>query len=90
MQARGAWITRAGDNWVKATKLLKKHQKSEWYLAAMERKALNQSAEHGDVVDVMVSASDEERKHNREVMKKLIQSLYFLVKHHIPHTTTYV
>ena len=90
VQARGAWVTRAVDNWVKATELLKKHQKSEWHLAAMEKRALNQSAEeHGDVVDVMVSASDEERKHNREVMKKLIQSLYFLVKHHIPHTTTF-
>ena len=56
----------------------------------MERRALSLSAqEHGDVVDVMVSASEEERKHNREVMKKLIRSLYFLVKHHIPHTTTF-
>ena len=29
------------------------------------------------------------KKANCELMKKLIQSLYFLVNHHIPHTTTF-
>ena len=42
VQARGAWVTtRAVDNSVKTTKLLKEHQNSEWHLAAMKKRALN-------------------------------------------------
>ena len=37
----------------------------------------------------IVAAGEEEKKQNRELIKKLIRSLYFLVKHHIPHTTTF-
>ena len=36
-----------------------------------------------------MSVSEEERRQNRELIKKHIRSLYFLVKHHIPHTTTF-
>lgn len=73
VQARGAWVTRPVDNWVKATTLLNNHEKSEWHLAAVEKRGLNQSAQkHGDVVDIIVTASEEEKKQNRELMKKLI------------------
>ena len=90
VQARGAWVTCPVDNWVKATTLLNNHEKSEWHLADIEKRALNQSAqEHGDVVDIIVTAGEEEKKQNHELMKKLIRSLYFLVKHYIPHTTTF-
>ena len=90
VQARGARVTRPVNNWVKTTTLLNNHEKSEWHLAAVEKGALNQSVqEHGDVVDIIVTASEEEKKQNRELMKKLIQSQYFLVKHYIPHTTTF-
>lgn len=90
VQARGAWVTRPIDNWVKAATLLKKHQQSEWHLSAVEKYALFQlSQEHGDVVDLIISASEQDKKDNRELIKKLIRSLYFLVKHHIPHTTTF-
>ena len=54
VQARGAWVTRPVDNWVKATTLLKNHEKPEWYLAAVEKRVPNQSAQkHGDVVDII-------------------------------------
>ena len=90
VQARGAWVTRPVNNWVKATALLTKHEKSDWHLAAVEKMAFSQSAsQHGDVVEMIAAASQEERKENRELIKKLFRSLYFLVKHHIPHTTTY-
>ena len=90
VQARGAWVSRPVDNWVKATALLKKHEKSEWHLAAVEKKALSLSAQsHGDVVDIIVTPSEGEKKRNHELIKKLICSLYFLVKHYIPHTTTF-
>ena len=38
---------------------------------------------------MILSVSEEERRQNRELIKKHIRSLYFLVKHHIPHTTTF-
>ena len=40
-QARGALFTRPVKNWVKATKLLAKHEKGEWHLAAIEAQALS-------------------------------------------------
>ena len=59
-------------------------------VAVMEKRALSLStSEHGSVVEQIVTASEEERKQNRELMKKLIRSLYFLVKNHVPHTTTF-
>ena len=89
-QTRGAWVTRPVQNWVKAVELLSKHGKSEWHLAAIEALAMSESAkQHGDIVDKMLAASEMERQQNRELMKKLIRSLYFLVRHRIPHTTTF-
>ena len=83
-------MTRPVNNWVKATALLTKHEKSDWHLAVVEKRVMSQSTkEHGDVVELIVAASEEEKKDNRELIKKLIRSLYFLVKHHIPHTTTF-
>ena len=56
----------------------------------MEKRALCLSSQkHGDVVEQIVAASEEEKKQNRELMKKLIRSLYVLIKHHIPHTTVF-
>lgn len=88
--ACGAWTTRPINNWVKATELLNKHEKSDWHLASVEAQVLAESAKRrGDVVERMLAATEVERKRNRELMKKLTRSLYFLVKHRIPHTTTF-
>ena len=90
VQARGAWVSRPINNWVKATSLLRKHELSEWHLASVEKKALSHSSvEQGNVVQQILSVNEEERKQNRELMKKLVRSLYFLVKHYIAHTTTF-
>lgn len=89
VQARGAWVTRPVNHWAKATVLLAKHAKSDWHLAAIEAKVLSQSMEGHGVIEQIVSASEEERKQNREFFIKLIRSLYYLVKHHIPHTTCF-
>ena len=43
----------------------------------------------GDVMDMLVAASEEKKRRNRELLKALIRSVYFLVKHHIPHTTNF-
>ena len=66
-------LTRPVENWLKATTLLKKYEKSGWHLVAIERRAVNQSAqEDGNVVDIIVRASEEENNCNRELTKKLI------------------
>ena len=47
---------------------------------------LSLSAEQlGNVVEQITQASEE----NHELIKKLVRSLYFLVKNHIPHITTF-
>ena len=82
--------TRPVKNWAKASELFGKHAKSKWHLASTETQALSELAEqHGDVMDRMLAASELERRQNRELMKKLMRSLYFLVRHRIPHTTTF-
>ena len=86
VQARGAWVKRPINNWVKAKSLLLQHEKSEWHIAAVERKVMSQSTEeHGNVMEQLAAA----QKQNRDVIKNPIRSLYFLVKHHIPHSTTF-
>ena len=64
------------------------HEKSESHLATVEKRAFSHSPEkRGDVKELIVTATEEEKNENGQMMKKLIRSLYTLVKHHIPHTT---
>ena len=52
VQARGAWVTRPINNWVKAKSLLIQHEKSVWHAAAIERMVMSQSTEeHGNVME---------------------------------------
>ena len=37
----------------------------------------------------MLAATEAEQRKNGKLIKKLTKSLYFLVKHHMPHTTTF-
>ncbi len=70
--------------------MLKKHAQSDWHIVAVKKKALSLSvSEHGTVMEQIANASEEQRKLNRDLLKKHIRSLYFLVKHHIPHTTKF-
>ena len=78
-QANGAWVTRPIYNWVKATELLAKHERSDWHRASVEASALAEMAKNrGDIIEQMRSANEEEKCKNREMLKKLIRSLYFL------------
>ena len=90
VQARGAWVTRPVNNWVKAPSQLRMHERSEWHMAAVKKQAMSLSTEcSGNVVQQILAASEEEKKLNQELIKKLVRSLYFSVKHHIPHTTIF-
>ena len=90
IQARGAWVTRGICNWIKATDLLTKHEQSDWHKVSVEASAMTKMAKkHGGIVEQMHIASEDEKSKNRALMKKLVRSLYFLVKHRVPHTTTF-
>lgn len=90
VQARGAWVERPINNWIKATELMNKHAISEWHKAAVEKEVFAETAEkHGDIIERMLKVSEEEKRRNLELVKKVVRSLYFLVKHRIPHTTTF-
>ena len=80
-QAHGAWVTRRICNWVKATELLTKHEKSDWHRASVEASALAEMTKRrGNIIEQMRTASEEDKCKNRELLKKLIRSLYFLIK----------
>ena len=90
VQSRGAWVQRAINNWIKATELMNKHALSEWHKVAVEKEVFAKMAErHGDIIEGMVKVSEEKKRRNLELIKKLVRSLYFLVKQRIPHTTTF-
>ena len=90
VQACGAWVQRPVNNWVKVTELLNRHEKSEWHKVAFEKHILAESAaKHGNILQRIARASEEDKRRNVELIKKLIRSLYFLVKHRMPHTTTF-
>ena len=62
-QTKGALSTGAVDNWTKAPEQLKKHDESEWHLAAVEKRMLSLSTEQqGNVVEQIAKASEEEKK----------------------------
>ena len=91
VQARGAWVQHPVSNWVKATELLNKHEKSKWHKVAFEKHMLAEAAaKHGDILQRMARTSEKDmRRLNLELTKKLIRSLFLLIKHHMPHMTTF-
>ena len=45
------------------------------------------ATKHGDIIQRMARESEEDKRRNLELVKKLVRSLYFLVKYRMPHTT---
>ena len=87
VEACGLWVRHPINNWVKATELLNKHAKSEWLMAAIEKDVMAQAAKkQGDVMERVMRVSEEDKRTNMEL---LVRSVYYLVKHHGPHTTTF-
>ena len=87
---RGAWTSRGILDWNHATEMLKLHNDSQWHKDAA---LVARMAEHQSVVDLQFAAAarniNAKREKNRSVLLKLLRSVYFLVKHRIPHTTTF-
>ena len=73
VQALGAWETQSVCDWVKATSLLAKHGQSDWHKAGLEKQKLSMlTGKHGGVVEQIISASEEDKRHNQDFIKKLI------------------
>ena len=75
------------------TELLKQHMRSQWHRDAAVTAAMAEQAESGgSVLELQCSSAAREvagRQKNREVLLKLMWSVYFLVKNRIPHTTVF-
>ena len=82
-------------DWSHATELLKQNMRSQWHRdAAVTTAAMAEQTESGSsVLELQCSSAAREaaerRQKNREVLVKLMWSVYFLVKKRIPHTTVF-
>ena len=89
------WTTRGIADWNHATELLKQHSDSMWHRDSSATAAMAQQVEScgQSVVQLQCSSAAREaaerRQKNRDVLQKLLRSIYFLTKHRIPHTTVY-
>ena len=90
--AKGAWTIRVRRDWNHATEKLKNHNTSQWHRDAVTVSRMAEQAKQKNVLEMQLSSAtkeaEEKRIKNRSVLLKLIRSTYFLVKNHIPHTTT--
>ena len=90
--AKGAWTTRGIKDWNHATEMLKSHNVSQWHRDAVTVSRMAEQAKQQNVFEMQLSSAakeaEEKRTRNRSVLLKLLRSTYFLVKNHIPHTTT--
>ena len=90
--ARGAWTSRGITDWNHATELLKLHNGSKWHKDAAIAARMAEQAQQS-VLELQCAAAareaNEKRARNRAVLLKIIRSVYFLVKHRIPHTYTF-
>ena len=90
-RAIGGWTTRGIVAW--ATELLKPLSRSKWRhdSSITARKAKHVEQQNGIEMQCAGAARQAEgqQKKNREIICKLLRSIYFLAKNHIPHSTTY-
>ena len=80
--------------WNHATEMLKEHNNSQWHRdAVITSRMAEQAASHQNVLQMQRSVAakeaEERRLRNRDVLLKLIRSVYFMAQNYIPHTTTY-
>ena len=92
--SRGGWKTRGITDWNHATELLQQHAGSQWHRdAAVTAVMAHQSTSWQNVLELQCSSATqqaaERRERNRDVVRKLLRSIYFLAKHRIAHTTVY-
>ena len=88
--ARGAWTSRGISDWNYGTEVRKAHNDSKSHKDAA---LVARMAEQPSVFELQQAAVaqhvSELRANNRAILLKLSRSVYFLVKHRIPHTSTF-
>ena len=92
--SRGAWITKGVTDWSHATEVLRAHGESQCHKDAAVTAGMAQQAEHGkSILELQCSAAPKKAarraERNREILLKLLRSIYFLAKNKIAHTTVY-
>ena len=65
--AHGAWVTKPIKNWIKATELLRQHDKSDWHLACVEQQLtyikLGKPSD-GSICERMLSIGEKKEKNH--------------------------
>lgn len=88
--SRGAWTSRGINDWNHATELLKQHGDSTWHRDAAATAAMAEQADKGgSVIQLHAREVAKTKQRNREVLLKLLRSVYFLARNRIPHSTIY-
>ena len=86
-------MRRGVDNWNHATELLKEHSGSKWHQNSSITARMAKHVEQQNVIEMQFAGAsklaEEQKKMNREIILKLMRSIYFLAKNLIPHSTTY-
>ena len=87
------WTTKGIVDWNHATELLKQHSGSKWQQDSSITARMAEHVEQQNVIEMQCAGAakqaEEQMKNNREIFLKLMRSIYFLAKNHIPHSTTY-
>ena len=90
--ARGAWTLQGIVDWNHGTEMLKQHNNSKWHKDAAVAARMAEQSQHS-VLELQCAAAAraaaEKREKNRALLLKLLRSIYFLIKHRVPHTTTF-
>ena len=89
--AKGASTVRGIRNWSHGAEMLKQHNSSQWHKDAV---VASQNAASGrDVFSMQLAgaakAQEEKRVKNLSIILKLLRSVYFMAKEHVPHSTTF-
>ena len=76
--------------WNHATEMLKEHNNSQVHRnAVITSRMAEQAASHQNVIQMQRSVAakeaEERRLRNRDVLLKLIRSVYFMAQNYIPH-----
>ena len=90
---KDGWTTRGIVDWNHATELRKQHSGSIWHQDSSISARMDKQVEQQNVIEMQCAGAakqaEEQKKKNREIIFKLMRSIYFLAKNRIPHSTTY-
>ncbi len=82
--ANGVWTTRVIIDWNHTTELLKQHSGSKWHQDSSITARMAKHVEQQNVIEMQCAGAakqaEQQKKKNREIILKLMRSIYFLAK----------